>query len=77
MEALWFKVLCQNSKNMNIGIIYRPPQGNVEVFIDKLINCVNEINKDNKSEIYVLGDFNINYLTRMHKIPKNLNTLNS
>ena len=41
---------------------YRPPQGNVQVCVDKLTEIVNDINIDNKSEIYVVDDFNINYL---------------
>ena len=49
---------------MNIGIIYRLPQGNVTVFVEELIKIVTEINADNKSEIYIVRDFNINYLKK-------------
>ena len=74
MEVLWFRVICQISKDANIGIIYRPPQGNVQVFVDKLTEIVNDINIDNKSEIYVVGDFNINYLNNHANDTKKMKT---
>ena len=55
MELIWFEIKMENSKNMSIGIIYRPPQGNTSVCCDSLINCV---------IVFLLGDFKINYFDK-------------
>ena len=49
----------QENNNRNV---YRPPQGNVKNFTDTLENIYEEISTANgSSEIFILGDFNINY----------------
>ena len=49
---------------MIICSLYRPPNGNVTSFCDKLTEFVNDINVNNNKEIFILGDFNINYTVK-------------
>ena len=41
--------------------LYRPPQGNVTMFCDMLHDTIVSLNASTTHEIFVLGDFNINY----------------
>ena len=47
--------------NVIIGVIYRPPDNDINVFTQKLINVLNSIHKEKKT-CYLMGDFNINLL---------------
>lgn len=47
-----------NHKNIIVGIIYRPPDSNLDIFkakFDKLLHCLNKTNKT----CFILGDYNI------------------
>ena len=48
---------------MTIASLYRPPRGKVQNCIDKLTEILsrNELAKD---EIWILGDYNVDYLQR-------------
>ena len=48
---------------MAVGSIYRPPDGNMEQFIMELEAIIDNIPKLTKAEIFLLGDFKINYKT--------------
>ena len=45
--------------NNIITAIYRPPSGNKQVFVEKLTDWITSLNNKN---IYIAGDFNLNYL---------------
>ena len=62
VESLWIRVIRENAKDMLIGTIYRPPGGNVEVFCNYLKDTLEEIGNNFNREIFLMGDFNINYL---------------
>ena len=62
IECLWIKILRENAKDIIVGIVYRPPGGNVEMFCDYLKNTMEEIGNNFNKEIFILGDFNLNYL---------------
>ena len=47
--------------NVIIGVIYRPPDNDINVFTQKIINVLNSIHKEKKT-CYLMGDFNINLL---------------
>jgi hypothetical protein len=49
------------SRNVVLGVIYRPPNSDLVTFIDKLNNLLQIIQSDNKI-CYLLGDYNINML---------------
>ena len=61
IECLWIEIIRPSAKNITIGTLYRPPNGNVISFCDKLTETILDININNNKEIYILGDFNINY----------------
>ena len=45
--------------------VYRPPQGNVDLFTEKIIDNITDLNiKYPNAEIILLGDFNLNTLTK-------------
>ena len=61
MEIMWLSLSIPNCRNIIIGNIYRPPRGNVKTCTDTLDEMVQEISMLNRhSEIFILGDFNIN-----------------
>ena len=50
-----------NERDVIIGVIYRPPNTDVENFNDLLVDVLSKIKSENKSS-YLLGDYNINLL---------------
>ena len=62
-EILWISIKKPHMKEIIAGIVYRPPQGNTKDFIDGITERVQTINTlYNAAEMFLLGDFNINYL---------------
>ena len=53
-----------------IGVIYRPPNTNVDAFINKLTPVLHKIRRENKL-CYLLGDFNLNLLNVSTHHPTN------
>ena len=73
-ENIIFEILLPNSKPVIVETIYRPPSQNN--FLKLLNSNVNKINSvDN--EIYILGDFNINFFLNDSYILGKKNILNS
>ena len=71
-ESICLVVKKPNNRCMSILCIYRPPTGS----IDKLVNFFTEfLNLDiiRRTEIWILGDFNINSLVRNHPDVMKLN----
>jgi exonuclease III len=56
--------LTLTNKTIIIGIIYRPPNGNLHKFVDYLNEELDLLDKTNKS-IYLMGDFN----SLTHNVP--------
>ena len=50
--------------NIIVGVIYRPPEYNIDIFLPEFNVLLDKIAKENKS-CYLMGDFNIN-LTNYH-----------
>ena len=61
MKAVWLKVKHKSRKDLVVGVVYRQPQGNVKTFTDLLTETVNKIRRIDKSDIFIIGDFNVNY----------------
>ena len=49
-----------NCKNVIIGNLYRPPQGDSNVCCEHLIDTVNDIVQSTNADLFLLGDFNVN-----------------
>ena len=60
IEAHWFYVTMPNSRNIYICNTYRPPAGKVDLALNILNKSI--MNKNlRRKDIFILGDFNINY----------------
>ena len=63
LECLWVLIEHPNMKKMVVGSVYRPPSGSSHKFADLMIDRANQILSTAMNiEIFILGDFNINYL---------------
>ena len=64
VEMQWITINQPHLRKIFLCNLYRPPQGNITDFCNKLHNAIlsinNTVNVD--FEIYILGDFNVNYL---------------
>ena len=60
-ESLFAEVIKPHGKNIIVGVIYRPPNQNLDLFIDEFNVLTEKISRENKI-CYLLGDFNINLL---------------
>lgn len=65
IECLTVRIQC-NPRNVYIATFYRPPGGNIDLFLDKFNDTLNELNANNNQEIIVCGDFNIDLLTNLN-----------
>ena len=72
IEILTLLVEKTGRRHMTIVTVYRPPNGNCLEFIAKLTNIITHI-KNRNSEIWIMGDFNINILDRGNRFVKLLN----
>ena len=71
-EELWIKITPPGQKHMILGLIYRPPSGNIDSFMHNFNNTALKllgIGNPCSRECYIIGDMNIDYLQ-----PSTLNT---
>ena len=64
MESMFIEIdkeVLTSSNNTIIGVVYRPPNTNVDEFSDNLSNIVSILKTERKS-CYLLGGFNLNLL---------------
>ena len=65
------KSIEQNKKNIVVGVVYRPPDRNLNDFNNELDHLVSIISKENKT-VFLLGDWNMNlmniYITKPRAI---------
>ena len=52
------EITVPHGKNIIFGSVYRPPNQNMALFLDKFNDILSRISKDNK-QCYVMGDFNL------------------
>ena len=50
-----------SDRNYVVGVVYRPPNTNVDLFSDTLSNIITKIKSENK-KCFIMGDYNINLL---------------
>ena len=60
-----FKGKINSNKHIIVGVIYRPPNTNLEDFNNLLNDILESVQRENKS-IYLLGDYNIDLLNSNH-----------
>ena len=62
------EITVRHGKNIIVGFVYRPPNQNTALFLDKFNDILSRIFKDNK-QCYVMGDFNLDLLQYNHHTP--------
>lgn len=61
IESVFIKCLFR-SKTLVIGCIYRPPSGDVNMFLESMDTILTALSHLPQSNLYVCGDFNLNLL---------------
>ena len=69
VELQVIKLMQPVHKNRHVINLYRPPNGNIDLFFDILENLFLNLNLSEK-EIWLMGDFNLNYLKRSDNYTK-------
>ena len=72
IEALWLEVHLAHCKQFLVGCVYRPPSSNVQ-YVEELCSMLIRVT-DMAREVYVLGDFNIDWLSESCPLRKKLNS---
>ena len=63
LESIFIEILQKTSKNIIIGCIYRHPCMHLKEFNDLFIkSLIKRLTKENKKEVILLGDFNIDLI---------------
>ena len=60
-EVLFIELENITGKNIIIGLIYRPPNTQLDLFYESFENCLDTLTTENK-HVYSMGDYNINFL---------------
>ena len=65
IESVFIEITKIPSSNFKpiVGVIYRPPNSNIEQFLAKLANIFNDLNRGHKP-CYIMGDFNFDLLSQ-------------
>ena len=64
IECCWIKLIKSNANDIILCMVYRPPSGNAETFCNTLSSTMEDIGNASNKDIFILGDFNINYLDK-------------
>lgn len=71
-EKMNFLCIHINDIDMNIAVFYKIPTANNDVFL----NCINNV-LENNSKMILVGDFNIDLLSKKPEVKKYLNIINA
>ena len=70
IETLFINV-CNSEQPLKFGVVYRPPNGNINNFYAQFENILNELSScDSNCDTFVCGDYNINLLKNNSKKSK-------
>ena len=61
LEMQWISVRVQGMRHIAVINIYRPPQGDYEVACKMINEAIVEADLKDNAEIFLMGDFNINF----------------
>ena len=61
-ESLFIEIERNRSKNIVVGIVYRPPDQDMNKFNKFADSLLRKITKNENKLVYIMGDFNINLL---------------
>ena len=68
IESIFVEIIVPQGKNIIVGCVYRPPNQNTALFLEKFNDILTIITTDNK-HCYVMGDFNLDLLQYNHHVP--------
>ena len=71
IEAQWVLIHRPHCKNVIMCNVYRPPNGNLQVAVSYLDECLKFINL-RKIDVFVIGDMNVSYQTKSSQNNKKL-----
>ena len=71
IECQWIELCLEKQRNIVIGNLYRPPNGDPDEFIEYLENSIEGFNLDNK-DLIICGDVNIDVLDKTNESTKKL-----
>ena len=61
LEMQWVALFLDHIRPIVVVNIYRPPQGDYKVACKQILEAFDKANMKDNTELYVMGDFNINY----------------
>ena len=62
-ETLFIEIRKPRGRNIIVGVIYRPPDRNLDLFLQQFNELMSKISRENKI-CYIMGDFNLNLMNR-------------
>ena len=62
IEIQWLTITKPFMKKVIVANVYRPPKGDVGVFIDYITYCYEQLQNHVKNELFIMGDFNIDWI---------------
>ena len=75
IESQWISLKLPNLREIIIINLYRPPQGSITEFCEKLNDDLSSFDPTKKREFYLMGDFNIDTMDKTTDEYKELNSL--
>ena len=78
-ESLFIEIEQSKSKNIIVGVIYRPPDQDIKEFNNFADSLLSKVTKNENKLVYIMGDFNVNVLNEDIHIPTSdfINTFSS
>ena len=58
-ESLFIEIEQSKSKNIIVGVIYRPPDQDIKEFNNFADSLLSKITKNDNKLVYIMGDFNV------------------
>ena len=74
MEVQWFLIHRKHCKDIIVCNVYRPPYGKLDSFVSYMEECIKGLDL-NKVELFVMGDMNVNNMSKKTRDFKKLNFL--
>ena len=74
IEAQWIQIHRPYCKNVLVCNVYRPPTGNLDKAVKYLNDCIQSLNLS-KINLFIMGDFNINFQNKSSESYKKLHFL--
>lgn len=73
IEDIWVEISVPHCKPILAGCCYRPPSANLQ-YLDRICESMNRVTDENKA-IFLLGDFNIDWMAKNCSLTKKLKSM--